>query len=382
MATLNPKMLEWAARRSGLSDGQVTKAFPKFPQWLDGTWKPTVRQLRDFAGRVHVSVRDLFARERPDHSLQIADFRTVGDAPAEEPSPGLFDTADAMLDRQGWMRGYFSHEGFPAISYVGSYQDAPLSAETAERLARDTRRLLRLDADWARSRGGSPEALRLLKDRVEAAGISVAINGVVGDNTHRTLSVAEFRGFALADPLAPIIFVNGRDVKSAQTFTLLHEMCHLAFAQTGVSNAPDDEEPRIKMERLCNSAAAEFLVPKGYLAAAWGYRPGTPYDKAEAIARDCKVSLVVVARKARDDGIVGEDEFLGLCRRYKGSLDEGPKRTGKGGNYYLGKQYRLGSVFSDAVRSAVNSDYLSHRDAYDLTGLSAPSFRKHFEGVA
>ena len=121
MATLNPEMLEWAARRSGLSDRQITKTFPKFPQWLDGTWKPTVRQLRDFAGKVHVSVRDLFARERPDYSLQIADFRTVGDVPAEEPSPGLFDTVDAMLDRQEWMRGYFSHEGFPVISYVGSY---------------------------------------------------------------------------------------------------------------------------------------------------------------------------------------------------------------------------------------------------------------------
>ena len=153
--------------------------------------------------------------------------------------------------------------------------------------------------------------------------------------------MAEFRGFALADPLAPIIFVNGRDAKSAQAFTLLHEMCHLALAQTGVSNAPGDEEPRTKMEGLCNSAAAEFLVPKGYLAAAWGRGPGTPHDKAEAIARDCKVSLIVVARKARDDGIVGEDEFLGLCRRYKGGLGEGRRRGGKGGNYYLGKQYRL-----------------------------------------
>ena len=382
MATLNPEMLEWAVRCSGLSDRQITKTFPKFPQWLDGTWKPTVRQLRDFAGKVHVSVRDLFARERPDYSLQIADFSTVGDVPAEEPSPGLFDTVDAMLDRQEWMRGYFSHEGFPAISYVGSYRGEPLTAETAERFAHDIHRLLRLDAGWAKSCEGSSEALRLLKDRIEAAGISVAINGVVGDNTHRALSVTEFRGFVLADPLAPIIFVNGHDVRSAQTFTLLHEMCHLAFAQTGVSNAPDDEEPRIKMERLCNSAAAEFLVPKGYLAAAWGYRPGAPYDKVEAIARDCKVSLIVVARKARDDGIVGEDEFFRLYRQYKGSLDEGPKRTGKGGNYYFSKQYKLGAVFSDAVRSAVNSDYLSHRDAYDLTGLSAPSFRKYFEEVA
>lgn len=63
MATLNTEVLEWAVTRSGLSDEQIVKAFPKYHAWLDGSWKPTVKQLRDFASKTHVSVSELFASD-------------------------------------------------------------------------------------------------------------------------------------------------------------------------------------------------------------------------------------------------------------------------------------------------------------------------------
>ena len=112
MAKLNPVILEWAVRRSGLSVEQILKAFPKYPCWLDGSWKPTVNQLRDFASKTHVSVSELFAEDIPDYALQIADFRTVDNAPTHNPSPELFDTIDAMLRRQSWLKSFFLHEGF------------------------------------------------------------------------------------------------------------------------------------------------------------------------------------------------------------------------------------------------------------------------------
>ena len=55
---------------------------------------------------------------------------------------------------------------------------------------------------------------------IERLGMMAVINGTVGNNTHRRLSVAEFRGFALTDHYAPLIFMNGADAKSAQMFTL------------------------------------------------------------------------------------------------------------------------------------------------------------------
>lgn len=383
MAKLNPEVLEWAVRRSGLSDERVTKAFPKYPQWLDGSWDPTVKQLRDFANKTHVSVSDLFSETLPDYALQIADFRTQDDLPACDPSPELFDTVDAMLARQEWMRGYFLHEDYPAIGFVGSYEWRPLSGATVTALARDMHVLLRLDDDWARACASEAEALRTLKDAVEAVGISVVINGVVGDNTNRALEVSEFRGFALADDHAPLIFVNGRDAKSAQLFTIIHELCHLAFAQTGVSNAPEDEDSDIEMERFCNAVAAEFLVPANVLLPWWRSHPSmSSHKKVEAVARTSKTSFVVVARKARDEGFIGRDEFFRLYEQHKKDVPSA-KRGGKGGgNYYLNKRYKLGRVFSDAVFTAVHSGYLSHRDAYDLTGLSVPCFQKYLEEVA
>lgn len=382
MANLNPEVLEWAVRRSGLSDKQILKAFPKYPRWLDGSWKPTVKQLRDFAGKTHVSVSELFANSLPDYALQITDFRTVDDTPGQDPSPELFDTIDAMLSRQDWMRGYFLHEGFAPIDFVGSYMNAPLTDDVRSRIVEDLHVLLKLDYGWAASCKGVADALKGLKDGIEASGISVVINGVVNDNTHRVLDVSEFRGFVLSDRIAPIIFINGRDTKSAQIFTLVHELCHLAFFQTGVSNAADDEETGIVMEQFCNSVAADFLVPTGIMAAQWEERNSDPYSKVQAIARICKVNFIVVARKAKDTGLITEDTYFTLYRQYK---SEAPVevRSGKGGgNYFYNKQYKLGAVFSNAIRTAVHSDYLSYRDAYDLTGMSAPSFKQYFEKVA
>ncbi len=381
MAKLNAEVLEWAVRRSGLSDEQIVRAFPKYHAWLDGSWKPTVKQLRDFASKTHVSVSELFGSGLPDYALQITDFRTVGDVPAQDPSPELFDTIDTMMGRQSWMRDYFLHEGYAPIGFVGSYRGAGRSDETRDRIVADLHELLKLNEGWAASCKTVAEALKTLKNRVEAAGISVVINGVVNDNTHRTLDVEEFRGFVLADDMAPIIFINGCDTKGAQIFTLVHELCHLAFAQTGVSNAPDDRDSDIAMERFCNAVAAGFLVPTQILASKLDGAAYT-YPALKAAAHTCKVNFVVAARKAKDTGLIDEDTFFAALRCHKDDASEVAKPGKGGGNYFLSKQYKLGYVFSEAVLTAVRSDYLSYRDAYDLTGLSAPSFKTYFEEVA
>src|SRR5699024_3384142 len=154
------------------------------------------------------------------------------------------------------------------------------------------------------------------REAIEAQGVMAIINGVVGNSTRRLLDVEEFRGFALVDELAPLIFVNGADAKSAQMFTLAHELAHIWLGKTGEGLSgfaalhPDGGE----VETFCDRAAAEFLVPKTAMQAAW---PEVKRDPApfEALARRFKVSPVVAGRRAMDLRLVARDVFFAFISR-------------------------------------------------------------------
>lgn len=377
----NAKTLLWALERSGYDSADAKKKWPKFEQWLDGSWNPTVNQIREFADFVHVSVPALFAESIPDLNLQIADFRTVGDSAEVYPTPELYDTVNQMLRRQSWLHEFFINEHYSAVDLIGTFADKPMSYKTAEMLANFLHEYLKLEDDWATKYRTVGDAFRALKQSVENAGIAVVVNGIVGDNTHRPLRIEEFRGFALCDDFAPLVFINGKDLKTAQMFTLIHELAHLAYSQTGVSNPSDEIDGKDSaIEKFCNRVAADFLVPTQWFLNEWEKGGKTRYQQIDSIAKKLKVNFVVVARKAKDIELIDENEFFALYTQYKSSIPESIK-GGSGGDYYLTKQYRLGSVFSDAIWSAVNTGYIDYRAAYDLTGLSSDNFRKYFTEV-
>ena len=87
-------------------------------------------------------------------------------------------------------------------------------------------------------------------------------SGIVGNNTHRPLDVAEFRGFAISHPLAPLVFINSADAPAARLFTLLHELAHLWVGSSGISNASPATPGNVRREEVfCNAVAGEFLAP-------------------------------------------------------------------------------------------------------------------------
>ena len=71
---------------------------------------------------------------------------------------------------------------------------------------------------------------------------------------HSAIPVSAFRGFAIADPIAPFIVINDGDAKAAWSFTLLHELAHLWLGATGVSGGV----PEMQIERFCCDVAGEF----------------------------------------------------------------------------------------------------------------------------
>ena len=145
----------------------------------------------------------------------------------------VYDTVLTIQNRQDWLEDYLRDndiETCPIVNIVTTY--TPIS-ETVTIL----RERLQLEPKWAFSLSNPDYAVNQLTERIEQLGIFVAFNGVVGNNPHRVLKVSECRGFALVNDVAPYIFVNSHDGKSAQLFTLIHEVVHIMLGTIAV-NAP------------------------------------------------------------------------------------------------------------------------------------------------
>lgn len=369
---LQPAVLRWARERAGLTAETLAKKVGTRPERVrewETNGQITMAQVDKLAHHTRTPLGFLFLEEAAEDELPIPDFRTSQERPPVRPSLELLDTIRAMQRRQDWMRDELIELGNDPLPFVGSASlDSP-----PEEVAQRIRTTVGLESGWAHACRTWSDALRLLRDRIGAAGVLVVSNGVVANNTHRRLDPAEFRGFALVDEYAPLVFINGADFVSAQMFTLVHELVHVWVGAGGVSNFEAMQPLPHRVERFCNAVAAEVLVPAVELRAFWAQlRPGV--DAFTAVAREFKVSTIVAARRALDLGMVTRDEFFAFHQAWQESEHNRKQRASDSGNFWNNQNVRVGHRFGLAVVRAVKEDRLLFRDAFSLTGLKGKTF--------
>ena len=315
-----------------------------------------------------------FLEQPPRVRIPIPHYRTIKDEGPESPSPELIDTIQLMQRRQIWMRESLIEHGNERLSYVNSVSHDEETIRVAQKI-RDT---LGFSIDWATQQPNWTQALNALREAMTDVGMLVVVNGVVENNTHRKLDPEEFRGFVLVDEYAPLIFVNNSDGKAAQMFTLAHELAHVFIGSSAVFDLRELQPADEPGEKACNKIAAEFLVPESVLRRTW---PNIRRESSrlQILARNFKVSEVVVARRALDLTLIDREEFFEFYYRYQSEERRVAERRSSGGDFYNNQNMRVGKRFASAIIRAVREGNLLYSEAYKLTSLYGNTFDQYAE---
>lgn len=359
-----PELLLWACDRRGVAAEDLEGRFPKIGAWLAGEVQPTLKQLEAFARATHTPVGYLFLPEPPVEEVPIPDLRTMRDRAVERPSPDLLDTLYLCQQRQEWYRDFARANREDRREFIGSATVDDDVVDTAARI----REVLGFDLEARRQCKTWTDALRQFIEQADRIGVLLMVSSIVGSNTHRKLDPEEFRGFALSDEYAPLVFINGADTKAAQMFTLAHELAHLWLGETALSDVGPLSSPRGRIESWCNRVGAELLVPLAVLRAV--VRRDEDLDAAkQRLARRFKVSTLVILRRLRDAGTLTRDE---LRVAYQHELERllTISRKKRGGDFYLTLPVRLSKRFARALVVSTQEGQTLYREAFRLLGIA------------
>ena len=217
------------------------------------------------------------------------------------------------------------------------------------------------------------EALRSFVEKAEAAGILVMRSGMVAHHPTRKLEVEEMRGFALADKLAPLVFVNANDAKAAQMFTMAHEIAHLWTGESALSDPDPSNAAKRAVEKWCDEVAAETLLP---MAALERELPPTsdPLREVGPLAVKYRVSELVILRRMLDaKRITGAAFTTAYVRRYGAfvAAEQQAKAEAEGGpSFYRTAPLRVSKRFASMLAHDTLAGRTSYRDALRLLGIT------------
>jgi Zn-dependent peptidase ImmA (M78 family) len=376
---VNPEILEWARSTAGLSPEQAAKALGFKPtrsrtalerlEAIEGGEEDISRSvLLKMAKAYHRPLVVFYLNAPPPIGDRGQDFRSVPGAP-----PPLYNpTVDALIRdiraRQAIVHDVAQESETPPLDFIGT---ATMTVPARDLAARVTERL-NFSLQEFRNQRTANEAFTYLRSKIEEAGIYVLLLGNLGSH-HTNISVETFRGFAVADPVAPFIVINDQDARTAWSFTALHEVTHLWLGATGISGASADTQ----IEQYCNDVAGEILLPGADIRTLRDVRAMVLRDAISTIAAFAdhrNISRDMVSYKLLRFNLIPERTWQALAAHYREERQLLRERHSEveregGPNYYVVRRHRLGDALLDFVRRALGEGAISHTKAGQVLGV-------------
>jgi Zn-dependent peptidase ImmA (M78 family) len=383
-AYINRNVLAWAIERHGSTPEQIAKkpiTAESIHAWINGDALPTERQAEWLAQRLRIPYLVLFLSSKPAQidKITLPDLRTVRGRGIAKPSLEFVETVNDVLCRQDWYREHRNRLNASRIAFVGKYglSDSPAIVAADMRAVLDFEPSSR--SDWK----DSEELLKELTRNAERAGVLVMRSGFVGHAWNRKLNPQEFRGFASSDTIAPVVFVNDKDSRAAQNFTLAHELAHIWIGESGISNVNmRNATTANQIERFCNQVAAEFLVPSASFNRAWSDND-TLRNNVQRICSLFKVSSLVALLRALENGrldypafrLAYDTEEEGFKKKKEKGADEETRE--QGGQFWYSFPWRVSNLFGQAIAESVRNERTTYSEAAKLLKVPVSTFETY-----
>lgn len=373
--------LDEAARALGFSDSKRATGVEKLTALETGEKLPTRPQLLKMAATYRRPLTTFYLSQPPIVAERGEDFRQLPQ-PLAPRDKGLLDALlRDVRARQDMVRSILEDDDdIEPFRFVNSMRVGASVQDAAQTL----RTFLDVEDEPQPSSNSASQMFAELRAKIEAQGVFVLLIGNLGSH-HTNISEKVFRGFAIADELAPFIVINDQDAQTARSFTLIHELVHLFVGSTGVSGAPSTETPSTRIERteqFCNDVASEFLLPAEVIDR---FASMQSLDQANDVFRDIadayNVSEYLVAyRFWRNDKLTTSvyRELAGMyATRWQAAKArqraENRDNDSTGPSYYVVKRHRIGNALLELVGRTMRGGELTHTKAAKLLGTKVSS---------
>jgi Zn-dependent peptidase ImmA (M78 family)/transcriptional regulator with XRE-family HTH domain len=380
MPSVNPNILRWARETAGFSLEDAAKVLQlggvrqsgedTLRQYEEGAVEPSRPLILKMVKAYRRPLLAFYLPEPPPRGERGEDFRTLPEDRTSESAGPLDALVRDVYVRQRLVRTTLEEaEEAQRLPFVGSIRIDQQINEVGELVKKQ----LQFDINTFRSKRTIEDAFKYLRNQVERTGVFVLLIGNLGSH-HSNVSVEVFRGFALADEVAPFIIINDQDAKAAWCFTLLHELIHIWLGQTGISGGGVEK----RVERFCNDIASELLLPAMELEQ---WYPQTVdlnelVKEIGAFADARKISRTMVAYRLFQTGRVPREIWQLLTEHFRAmwlrekAIAKEPKNEGGGGpTYYVVRRYHLGSALIDLVKRSLSEGILTPTKAGRVLGV-------------
>lgn len=371
---------EEAARALGFNDTRARTALQRLQAMEDGDEEISRSVLLRMAKAYHRPLLVFYLNAPPPTGDRGQDFRTVPGAPQPRYNPLLDALIRDIRARQAIVHEVAQETETPRLDFIST---AGMNTPARDLAARIAERL-NFSLDEFRSQRTPDLAFTYLRRKIEDAGIYVVLLGNLGSH-HTNIPVEIFRGFAIADPVAPFIVINDQDARTAWSFTALHEVAHLWLGATGISGESADTQ----IEKYCNDVAGEMLLPVADIRTLREVRAMAFRDAVNAIAAFAEmrnISRDMVAYKLLRTNFIPERTWHQLASYYREERQAMREREAEGGeggpDYYKVRRHRLGNALLDFVRRALGEGAISHTKAGQVLGVKPRNVDPLLQGVS